>query len=102
MIGLIEQKGMTYDHDFAIYSPIKGGKREGEGNNQSRGQKPCLSAQSIVFPKSITFLQAQCVKVNEQLLSINLDFLGIKEGLYYYYFWHENHSSGPMQSNNRI
>ena len=39
----IEQKGMTFDHDFcySFYfssSLFLGGKRKGEINNQSRGQ----------------------------------------------------------------
>ena len=45
----IEQKGMTFDHDFcysfSYFLPsILGGKRKGEENNQSRGQNSCLSA----------------------------------------------------------
>ena len=48
---MIEQKGMTFDHDFANPSPFLlpsflGRKRKGEKNNQSRGQKSCLSARS--------------------------------------------------------
>ena len=36
----IEQKCMTFDHDFCyLFS------KKGENNNQSRGQKSCLSAQ---------------------------------------------------------
>ena len=43
---------MTFDHDFAIHSSFHlpsflEVKRKGEKNNQSRGDKSCLSAQSI-------------------------------------------------------
>ena len=42
-IVLIEQKGMTFNHDFCF-----------EKNNQSHGQKSCLSVRSIIFyPSSI-------------------------------------------------
>ena len=39
---VIEQKGMTFDHDFLVillffFSLLLGGKRKGEKNNQSRG-----------------------------------------------------------------
>ena len=52
-IKMIEQKGITFDHD--VYLPFSfpsslfflGGKRKGEKNNQSCGQKSCLSARSI-------------------------------------------------------
>ena len=45
---MIEQKGMTFEKD-AFYYPFLlplflGGKRKEEKNNQSRGQKSCLSA----------------------------------------------------------
>ena len=48
---MIEQKGMTFDHYFSIHSPfllpsILGRKRKWVNNNQSRGQKSCLSARS--------------------------------------------------------
>ena len=46
----IEQKGMTFDHDFCYsfsFSLIVGGKRKGENNNKSRGQKSCLSARYL-------------------------------------------------------
>ena len=50
----MEQKGMTFDHDFCyfiifFFFPLfLGGKRKGENNNQSRGQKSCLSARSVL------------------------------------------------------
>ena len=50
----IEQKGMTFDNDFCYSfffscSPFfLVGKRKGEENNQSNGQKSCLSARSCL------------------------------------------------------
>ena len=48
---MIEQKGMTFDHHFCDSFSFSshlflGGKRKGEDNNQSRGQKSCLSSLS--------------------------------------------------------
>ena len=54
----IEQKGMTFDHDFWYSFSFSsslfflGGKIKGEKNDQSRGQKSCLSAGSF---ESCTF-----------------------------------------------
>jgi len=52
----IEQKGMTFDQDFcysfSFFSSslfFLGGKRKGEENNKSLGQKSFLSARSILF-----------------------------------------------------
>ena len=48
----IEQKVMTFDHDFCYLFSfssslfILGGRRKGEENNQSRNQKSCHSARS--------------------------------------------------------
>ena len=48
----IEQKGMSFDHNFCYFILhfsslfFLGGKRKGEKNNQSRGQKSSLSARS--------------------------------------------------------
>ena len=48
----IEQKGMTFDHDFCYSFSFSssllflGGKRKGGKNNQGRDQKACLSAGS--------------------------------------------------------
>ena len=50
----IEQKGLTFVHDFCYSFTFSstlfflGGKRNGEKNNQSRGQKACLSARSFL------------------------------------------------------
>ena len=43
---------MTFDHDFFDFIllfpfPFLGGKRKGEKNNQSYGQKSCISARLI-------------------------------------------------------
>jgi len=51
----IEQKGMTFDQDFCYSFSFSsslfflGGKRKGEENNKSLGQKSFLSARSILF-----------------------------------------------------
>ena len=60
-IFMIEQKGMTFDHNFCysfyfLLPPFLVGKRKGDKNNQSRGQKSCLSARSIFI--IIFFLKA--------------------------------------------
>jgi hypothetical protein len=50
----IEQKGMTFDHNFCYSFSFSsslcflGGKRKGEKNNQSRGQNSYLSARSYL------------------------------------------------------
>ena len=50
---------MTFDHDFCKFIPLfffplfSGGKRKGEKNNQSRGQKSCLTARSYRWMKVI-------------------------------------------------
>ena len=54
MFSEIEQKGMTFYHDFYYSfsfssSLFLGGTRKGEENNQSRGQKSCLSAWSFSY-----------------------------------------------------
>jgi hypothetical protein len=49
----IKQKGMTFDSRFLLlillfFFPLfLGGKRKGEKNSHSRGQKSCLSARSF-------------------------------------------------------
>ena len=48
----IQQKGMTFDHDFFnsfAFSTLSffGGKRKEEKNSQSRSQKSCISARSF-------------------------------------------------------
>ena len=57
---MIEQKGMTFDHDFGYFSPLlfsllaKEGRRKGEWiskSYQSKDQRSCLSARStLIFP----------------------------------------------------
>ena len=52
----IEQKGITFDHDYKYSSPFLlhsffGGKRKGEKNNESRSQKSFLSARSFTVLK---------------------------------------------------
>ena len=42
LFPLIEQKGMTFDHDFGYSFQM---------NSKNRDQKSCLSAWSILFPK---------------------------------------------------
>ena len=48
----IEQKGITFDHDFDYSFPLfssllkKSGKKKRRMNKQSRGKKACLSARS--------------------------------------------------------
>ena len=54
MFIIIEQKGMTFNHDFAIHSPFLlpsflRRKRKGKKNNQSRGPKSYLSTRSFVI-----------------------------------------------------
>ena len=50
--SLIEQKGLTFDHDFCKHSPFllpyffKIEEKRGK-NNQSRSQKSCISARSL-------------------------------------------------------
>ena len=57
---MIELKGMTFDHDifysFSFSSSLflLGGKGKGEENNQSVGQKSCLSARSVVIKYNCT------------------------------------------------
>ena len=50
--NLIEQKDMTFNHDFPIHSPFLlppflGEKKKEEENDQSCDQKSCLSARSM-------------------------------------------------------
>ena len=69
-MGGIEQKGMTFNQDFCYFillfsSLFLGGKRKWEKNNQSRGQKSCLSARSseektIVYHSKLIYLQYSC------------------------------------------
>ena len=45
--NLIEQKGMTFDHDFGysfIFTLKKEGRRKGEYNSKNYDQNSCLSA----------------------------------------------------------
>ena len=53
---MIEQKGMTFDfcYSFSFSSSLffLGGKRKGEKNIQSRGQKSCLSVRSFLTYKT--------------------------------------------------
>jgi len=55
LVNFLIEKGMTFDHDICYsYSPFLlpsflGGKRKGEENNKSLGQKSFLSARSILF-----------------------------------------------------
>ena len=54
-VKMIEQKGMTFDHEFCYFILLVffslfirwEEKRPGEKNNQSRRQKSCLSARSV-------------------------------------------------------
>ena len=53
VIYWIEQKCMTFDHDFffsfSLSSSLSEGRERWEKNNQSRGQKSCLSARSMYW-----------------------------------------------------
>ena len=56
---LIEQKSMTFDHDFCysfpLFSPLlkKRGKKKRRMNSKNRGQKSCLSARSTSLEFSL-------------------------------------------------
>ena len=52
---VIEQKGMTFDHDFGYSSPPFSsllkieGRRKGERISKNRDQRSCLSARLILY-----------------------------------------------------
>ena len=55
---VIEQKGITFDHDFGysfslFFPPKKGGKKKRTINSKNRDQKSCLSARSLLKQNNI-------------------------------------------------
>ena len=60
-LSQIEQKGITFDHEFCYSFSFSSslffrGKRKGENNNRSCGQKSCLSARSLSHLSSVILL----------------------------------------------
>ena len=80
-ISLIEQKGMILFF-FPLFS---GGKRKGENNNLSRGQKSCLSAQSISLGNVILTNLVKCMGNPSYLLlplfSLKILYFGLSTSL---------------------